>query len=366
MKKLFICFFVALLIGALVGCGMNKPNSENENINGGNNQKDSDKVANENKEPESQLLTIKDFYQMKKDTRYIYEGNGNEFSSYTLYFDYIADQKGQQRIDNGGTVIASVVELKDGKLTKVFSRGEAYYRENFLEATGEQGEILLKEPLQKGTTWTLKDSRKRTITNTSVDITTPTGNYKAIEVTTESGNDKTVDYYAKDVGLVKTVFNSGDNEITSTLAKIEENVALTQTINFYYPNIDDDKIYYKKREIHFNTNDMTKMVLAKAYKELPNNQIGVVFSNNTSINSLYLNNDHMVYIDLNQNFVNEMNAGAGYEGMILQSIANTFGEYYNSKKVYLTIDNKPYESGHFSMKKGEFLNVKTNETIELK
>jgi len=72
-----------------------------------------------------------------------------------------------------------------------------------------------------------------------------------------------------------------------------------------------------------------------------------------------------VYIDLNQAFLTEMNAGSGYEAMILQSIANTFGQYYNAQKVYLTIDNKLYESGHISMKKGEFIKVKVEDAVEL-
>jgi hypothetical protein len=105
--------------------------------------------------------------------------------------------------------------------------------------------------LIKGTTWKLQDSRIRTITGTSVDITTPAGKYKAIEVVTEGSNDKTIDYYAKNVGLVKSVFISGETEITSSLSKIEENVSLIQKISFFYPNVNDDKIYYKDKDISF-------------------------------------------------------------------------------------------------------------------
>ena len=74
----------------------------------------------------------------------------------------------------------------------------------------------------------------------------------------------------------------------------------------------------------------------------------------------------MVYIDLNKAFLTEMNAGALYEKMILQSIANTFGQYYNSEKVVLTIDNKLYESGHIVMKKGQYLKVNYDNAVEIK
>jgi hypothetical protein len=69
----------------------------------------------------------------------------------------------------------------------------------------------------------------------------------------------------------------------------------------------------------------------------------------------------MVYIDLNRAFVNEMNAGAGYEALILQSVANTFGQYYGVDRVLLTIDAELYESGHIALKKGEYLKVDLGE-----
>ena len=316
--------------------------------------------------PEIEVLKLKDYFPIKGNTRYVYEGKGNEYAAYTMYIDYFSGDKVQQRIDNGGTVTARIVELKDGKLTRLSAREEAYYRENLLETKSNDNEILLMEPLKVGTKWTLKDKRVRTITNTSADVTTPTGSYKAIEVTTESADDKIIDYYAKNVGLVKSLFVAGKNEVSSSLSKIEENVALIQKINFYYPNINDDKIYYESKDISFKTNDISKQVLEVAYKDIAINNLGEAFTTNTKINSLYLNNDKMVYIDLNNAFLKEINAGASYEKMILQSIANTFGQYYNSEKVILTIDNKLYESGHISMKKGEYIKVNFKDTVEVK
>lgn len=353
VKKVFVVISIVLPFVLFSGCV--SPNKDNIN-----------NVNNGNKTSISQLLEIKDYFPIKNNVRYTYEGKGNEYASYSVYIDYTSEDKVQQRVDNGGTVTAKVIELKDGKITRLLSRGEAYYRENLLGSKGAEEEILLMEPLAKGTTWTLKDSRVRTITSTSVDITTPSGSYKAIEVETKGPKDKIIDYYAKNVGLVKSVFISGESEILSSLSKIEENVSLVQKISFFYPNINDDKIYYKNKNISFKTNDITKQVLEVAYKELVNNNLGKVFSKNTKINSLYLNKDNAVYIDLNSAFLNDMNVGAGYEQMILKSITNTFGKYYNSQKVILTVDNKPYQSGHIVMKKGEYIKVKYEDAIEIK
>lgn len=85
----------------------------------------------------------------------------------------------------------------------------------------------------------------------------------------------------------------------------------------------------------------------------------------TKINSLYLNEDGMVYIDLSREFLTEMNAGSGYEAQILQCVANTFGSYYGSDKVIVTIDNNLYESGHIKLAQGEYLTVDTKESTEI-
>lgn len=354
MKKIIAVVSTVLLLAFSFGC-----TRQIDNVNGSNDGN------NTNENPAPQSLSIKDYFPIKENTKYVYQGTGNEYASYDVYIDYTSESKVQQRVNNGGTVVAKVIEVKDGKVTRLLSKGEVYYKENLLNEKGDE-EILLMEPLVKGTSWKLKDSRVRTITDISKDVATPSGNYKAIEVVTESGNDKTIDYYAKDVGLVKSVFTSGGSEITSSLSKIEENVTLTQKISFFYPNVSDDKIYYKDKDISFKTNDITREVIAAAYKESVNSKLGSVFSPNTKINSLYLNKDGMVYIDLNKAFITDMNAGSGYESMILQSIANTFGKYYNSEKVILTVDNNLYESGHIIMEKGQYIKVNYNDAIEIK
>lgn len=389
MKRIIGLVSIVLILILLVGCvtsnGNRQDNKENNgtgNVSNGNqNQNDelennpennldtsdeTDKDDETQESPSTDQLDIEDYFPIVENTRYIYEGKGNEYASYDVYIDYTTEEKVQQRVSSGGTVLARVIKIDDGKLTRVYSKEEVYYRQNLLEAEGKEEEVLLMEPLKEGTEWTLRDSRVRKITGTSVEVTTPSGNYKAIEVLTEGPESKTYDYYAKDVGLVKSVFVSGDTEVSSSLSKIEKDTALVQKINFYYPSIEPDKYFYEAKSISFKTNDITRHVLEKAYKEMPKGNVSKVFSENTKINSLYLNKDGMVYIDLNKAFIDEMNAGASYEAMILQSVANTFGQYYNAERVILTIDNELYESGHIALDKGEYLKVKLDGASQLK
>jgi hypothetical protein len=308
-------------------------------------------------------LTIADYFPFRENTEYIYEGKGNEYASYNVMTDYIKDNSIQLRTNNGGTELAEVLQYKDGALTKVLTRGEAYYRENLIGKTEGKSEILLKEPLVKGTEWTLADNRKRYVSNVNVAIETPYGNFKALEVTTEGKNDTIKDYYALDVGLVKTIFSSSGTEVSSSLSDVKENVPFTQTIRFFYPNVDKNVIYYEDRQVSFKTNDITKDKLSSSIKNLTREEFNQVLSKNTKINSLYLDKDNKVHVDFSKELTGEMNAGSGYEGMILQCITNTLGNYYVTNDVIITVDNKPYESGHILMRPGESFKVKMDNVV---
>lgn len=319
----------------------------------------------------SQKLKVASFFPIRENTRYIYEGAGNEFASYNVYTSYTKGNRVQTTTDNGGTVVADIIEVSDREVKKLFSRSEMYYRENLLRdsllntSDKKKSEVILKAPIKKGNSWKLNDGRIRTITSTSVDITTPVKNYNAIEVTT-TGNDntKSIDYYAKNVGLVKSVFSSEGMEVSSTLKEIQNNTLLTQDIKFFYPNIEDGKLYYKNRDVDFKTNDITRKTLEREYKQALQGVDSSVLTPNTKINYLYLNTDGMLYIDLSKDFLEEINAGAGYESMILDSIAATFGNYYNTRKVVLTIDGGNYESGHILLEKGDYLEADYENAVD--
>ena len=327
--------------------------------------KDAVKPSEDNKstppETKAELLTIKDYYAYKENTKYVYEGQGNEYASYTVFIDYKSGNRVQLRSNNGGTEM-----VKDGELRILLSRGECYYRENLTQVPSNNLEILLKEPLALGTSWTLADSRKRSISNLEVDVTTLLGTYKTLEVTTEGKDGRTLDYYAPNIGLVKSVFTANGLEVSSTLSKLETDVPFIQTVRFYYPNANVDKLSFVNKQLSFKTNDLTRIIFENAFEDLPKGDLAKVLGPNVKIKSLYLNKDNRVYIDFTKELLSEMNAGTGYESLILKSITNTIGTYYGVDKVFITIEDNPYVSGHIAMKKGEFFTVNLTNSVELK
>ncbi|MDW5299965.1 MAG: GerMN domain-containing protein [Sedimentibacter sp.] len=305
----------------------------------------------ENNVPETPTPKIEDYYPFTENTKCIFEGEKNEFAYFTTYIDYVNNNRIQTRTDNGGTQIVKVMEIKEGQLIQLFSRGETYFRENFTDNKFEGGKILLKEPLKEGNSWSADENSTSTITSVSKEVVTKKGNFDAIEVTTKGKQGKTVDYYVKDMGLVKTVNYGEGYEVSSTLSSIEKNQPFIQSITLYYPNVDGVTLNTIDVQISFNTNDEPEDIIEKNIKDL---SIFEVLSTATKINNLnYNEEDNSVHVDLSKEFVTDMNAGASFEAMILQSITNTLGAYYGVQNVYITIDDGPYESGHIIIEKGE-------------
>ena len=318
-------------------------------------------------DPETSDLTVEDLFPFEADVYKAYEGEGNEYAWYDQYVDFIDGDRIQLRENNGGTEMVRVLEKKDGVLREVLVVPETYFKENFLSKESNVDRILLQEPFTLGATW-INDNETSTISSLEKEVVTPYGTFTALEVTREVSNGEgeytNIDYYAEGMGLVKTI-NIGDGyEITSSLEKMETGVPHKEVVNFYYPNANDERIFLYRKELSFTTNDIPRIKILDAYKELPK-EAAPVLSENTEVNYLYLNQDGMVYVDLSEEFINEMNAGAGYESLILQSLANTFGDYYGADKVILTIEGETYESGHIALREFEPLEVNYDSIVDM-
>lgn len=309
-----------------------------------------------------EVISVKDYFPFEGDVEYIFEGMGNEYATFTRTVDYIDGNRIQIRDNNGGTEIVKVIEATDDEVRVVYSRAETYFRESFIKKDSGKPEILLKAPIAKGTNWMMPDGSKSTITGIDVTVKVPYGEYKAVEVTIDGATGDTINYYAKGVGLVKTVYNPGTDEVSSSLKTVTKNKPYTRLMTFYVTNV-DAKLLRVNKEVTFKTNSITRIILQDVYKAVGTEKNSNILSANTKINSLYLNDDGMVYIDLSKEFVTEMNAGSEFESMILQSVANTFGDFYGETRVMLTVDDKTYESGHILLDENEYLKVDYSKVI---
>ena len=303
--------------------------------------------------------TLQDYFPFVENTLYIYGGEGNEFAEKQVFFDYIRGNRAQLRVINPGTIMAQVIEIEGGEIRRSISKEEHYHFQDITAAAKEKTDILLKEPLEKGNTWTLPDGMERSITGVDVEVETPSGTYRAIEVVTIMGeNTKQLDYYVAKIGHVKSVFQSTDFEVITELERMIRNQPLDYSMTLFFPDLTREQQVYVERSIPIETNEDIKKVFEAQLKNPPNQDITAPLSPNTRILEILRNGDEdLVVVNFTKEFVQEMNAGSYSEGQILESVVNTFGTNYNVRRVILQIESKPYQSGHFEMRDGEYFTI---------
>ncbi len=355
MKKNLIIIIGILLVAILIsGCSQNKP--ANGDLSGGSGHVDDD-LLEEDIGKES--LTIDTYYPFKENQRMVYEGIGNEFAEKETFLEYIDGNKAQIKIVSPATTFAKVLIKKDGELKEVYEEGEFYHIENMMNASVNTNRVLLKEPIEVGNSWTDEENNPIEISDLSKPIQTPYGEFNALEVTTKYHSGALQrDYYAKDIGLVASEYIHGDAFDTKTLLKDIVNGPESLEIRVQYPDYEGESIETEVREVSFNTNDNMIEILEDLMMNPLNNSFGVLISENTKINNIYLDRSRWVLeADFTSDLISDMSYGSYFEAIVLKALVNTLGDYYDVDKVYLSVESSPYESGHFMLKEGEYFEV---------
>ncbi len=322
-----------------------------------------DKEDKSDKEDKKEVLTVSKLFPIEQDVYMKYQGSGNEYAEYETYVEFTSDDVIQIRRVNSGATTAEVFIIENGSVKKVYSKGETYYRFNYLDLRNST-EVILMEPIEEGTSWTLEDGAARSITAINKEIEVPAGKYRAVEVTTERADFITRHYYVEGIGLIKNEFESKDFEdfpITSELERIERNIPMKVIARIFFPDFNNDRVVYIARNIELNTNDDIIKSFESQLKSIPEgSELTPTLTPNTRILDLQINEDAgIVTVDLSEHFFDELNAGISLESMIIMSLTDTFGMYFQLNRVIITTNGKPYSSGHVELKDGEYFIVDT-------
>lgn len=305
--------------------------------------------------------TIQDYFPFNENVRMVFEGQGNEFASYTTYVDYIKGDKIQIRTNNGGSEVVDVLQNSDGSLTEINSWGDVYYKTDLTGEEASTSDVLLKEPLVEGTKWNLSDGSEREITGLAVAIETPYDSFDALEVTTtKNGQTVQKQYYALDIGMVQSTFVDGDEEISSSLKEMITGGGYDFTIRSYNFFVTDTGILsnFVDKTVTLKTGENITEFVSSEFKE------GDLISANTILNNLWIKpGESFANVDFSKEFVTEMNAGTTKESGILLSVANTIGNYFQVQKVIIMLDGEPYSSGHILMKEGDAFDTNYQDAV---
>lgn len=354
MKRV-ILLFTAYFLLLLSSCTLPAEVPGNGNI-------ETSAIGNQNK--------VSDYFPLIKDIHISYKGTGNEFASLERYVDYVNGSRIQLRDMNPGTVAVNVYEIGSETVKRVYSSGESYSRVD-CTSLNNNDEIIIKSPIKVGTEWDLKGGAKRSITAVDKDISIPLGNFKALEVTTEGTDSNVREYYVKGMGFAARVFSlkgSEDSKIITEAEKYEKNIPFEADFRIFYPDSNNEKVYYTNKRIDLYTGNEPYKALQEELKSPPSGSSLVkVLTSGVSIRNVKVDRDKdIVTVDFSKELLSEMNLGSGPEGMMLNCIADTFGWYYQVRKVGITVEGKAYSSGHIIINPGEYLTPTPDKAEELK
>ncbi|MDF2840782.1 MAG: hypothetical protein K0Q99_1554 [Clostridia bacterium] len=161
---------------------------------------------------------ISQYMPMKVGYVWQYDGEGNEYASYTSRVEFAENNRYQVTKDNGGTVMANIYEVKEDSIVHVYQMGESYDQKNLLKEKDNLEEVLIKLPLQVGNKW-VSEGNTYEIIDTKATITVPYGTFKDSLVIKRTYKDGSEEYmhYKEGVGLLQSEFRSGDFKVFSRL-----------------------------------------------------------------------------------------------------------------------------------------------------
>lgn len=158
------------------------------------------------------------YMPMKVGYIWEYQGEGNEYASYTQRVEYEEDKRYQLTRDNGGTVIADIYEIRKDSIVHVYMAGESYDHTNLLKQQNNLEDTVLKLPIEVGNKW-ISEENSYEIVDTKATVIVPYGTFDDCVVVRRTYKDGSEDYmsYKEGVGMLQSEFRSGDFKVFSRL-----------------------------------------------------------------------------------------------------------------------------------------------------
>lgn len=154
-----------------------------------------------------------------------FQGEGNEFASYTLQTTYLDSQHIAQIEDNGGVTLLKIYRISDSSIDLVY-REPVDSKPSLPSATEAESypvlETILQKPLKVGSSF-----QGWTIQSTTATVDTGTTVYQnVVQLSRTDDKITTTKYFAHGIGLIRSEDTMVTDQeepfvVTSTLQKIE-------------------------------------------------------------------------------------------------------------------------------------------------
>jgi len=334
------------------------------------------------------------FFPFRPNTIFVFEHTMGEHMNQVMFFDHIDGNAAQRTFVAGteNTGINSYVEILTMANNAVISTtvGANVNRNNYLEELTTSPIVLLDGPLSVGATWraqygVIGGGMVTSVVSLNTRVRVPYGTFRALELRTVGrfgSNTSETDFYAPGIGLVKrvTLIGQPDGSVVRhemVLVDIIENVGMNEIMAIFFPNNGEIEVTYAA-VTHYTNSNAVETYLAAA------NQVWREFG--FEIDPAWLNrvdeiaDGGMIFpqFDFNEQFLEAMNqvANAETEELILWSLAATLSGVFsasarrtdaipfNPNEVYITINNRGYESNRVQIPLSERIIIFEAEEVE--
>lgn len=197
------------------------------------------------------------------------------------------------------------------------------------------------------------DSKNNSTSTATTSATSTTDDaLPTIENASSTANDDDKDALSKEDSTT-TISNSANSN---------DNAMANRNVRLFFYDADSGQTKYTDKTISINDGALVSAII-NSLKKQNDNSYGNLDSN-IDVRSAKLDKDKdLLTVNFGENFVNTMNLGSGSEASILQAVVNSLGYNYGVSKVYITVDGKPYSSGHIIKEANEPFEVNYENTV---
>lgn len=288
--------------------------------------------------------------------------SGGDFGDSSLILQYLFEEHDKitaqikQKSANGEQV--NVIEVTPDKVSDLYYFVQIPYRANIMARTDYEERIILRAPLQAGTTWESTGLKFEIIT---VDQPRVIQGHEmtVMDVEVSKGAEKVLFTYAVGIGLVSNDLVHPDGSKTNIVhyAGLEERITDDYKVDLFFPG-KDGTIKNVEAKLDFLTNESLKDRLTQVYEiQAKANDLTPVLGENIKIQYI-LKEPNLVHVDLNEAFITSVNQTPELESVRIQCLVDTLSSFYQVDGVTLSINDQRYESDHRKIEVGEVLNAR--------
>lgn len=278
------------------------------------------------------------------------------------YVEYTGEDESARAVQHrvisnaSGSPKVRVTRCENGRITVTYQKSGVGYTYRFLDYASNCEDILLMDPVEIGNSWPISGGT-RSITAVDHIINLPIGTYRAIEVTTSYDSGvKTLQYYVPDIGLVaEYTLENGEYTESYEATLLSTDQGFSQFIRFYYAQPGSDSVRYENRSVNIKPNSSMGSRFVNQFRTVPSGK-GLLALDDLSIKSIRLDGKGYVHVDFSSSLTKIVSSvGRATESLILIALTNTFCEYYQTDRLYITVAGDQYESPYRFYMEGDYL-----------